>query len=89
MTMKSLLTASFAALAITVTASAALACTQEELTAKVNEMSVVMQEAIMKDPSQAEVIMGKVQGIQGKIEGVTDVKQLCTIYDELLVELKN
>lgn len=85
MKIKTPIAASFSALLITAASSvAASACTQEELTTKVNEVTAAIQAAIMKDPSKAQEIMTKSQEMQTKYQGTTDAAEACKAYDELL-----
>lgn len=89
MKMKTLVAASFSALLITAAgSSAALACTQEELTKKVNEVTTAVQEAVTKDPSKAQGIITKSQEMQTKFQGSTDINEACKAYDELLEFVK-
>lgn len=89
MKIKTLLAASLSALLITAAAgSAASACTQEELTTKVNEVTTAIQAAVMKDPNKAQEIMTKSQEMQAKYQGTTDMSEACKAYDELLEFLK-
>lgn len=89
MKMKTLVAASFSALLMTVAAgSAASACTQEELTKKVTDVTAAIQEAVMKDPSKAQEIMTKAQEMQTKYQGTTDMAEACKAYDELQEFLK-
>lgn len=89
MKIKTLVAASFSALLITAAgSSAALACTQEELTKKANEVTTAVQEAVTKDPSKAQAIITKSQEMQTKFQGSTDINEACKAYDELLEFVK-
>jgi len=86
MKIKTLVAVSASALLMTV--AAASACTQEELTKKVTDVTTAIQEAVMKDPSKAQEIMTKAQEMQTKYQGTTDMAEACKAYDELQEYLK-
>jgi len=70
------------------------ACTQQDATAKGNELSQLVQAKMAKDPSAGQAMMTKMQPImqsyQGKLTsgGTVDWDSVCAQYDELIKQAK-
>lgn len=63
-------------------------CTAEMLTQKGQELTVVLQAAVTKDPSKAAELTAKVQEITTKYQGSTAAADACKAYDELIAAFK-
>ena len=74
-----------AAAAFALAATPALACTQDEATAKAMEISQKMQELAAKDPQKAGEVAQKLSALQS--QGVSDLAEACKVYDEVLAEI--
>lgn len=68
--------------------SAALACTQDELTKKATDLQTAIVAYMQKHPDKAQDLTAKSQAVTAKYQNASSLDDACKAYDELLESLK-
>jgi uncharacterized protein YoxC len=88
--MKKLLVAAAAVLCLS--AAPALACTAQDIQAKVQEITTKLQALAQSNPQKAQEVSQKLQAISQRMaeaasKGQSDLTEICKGYDEMIAEL--